>query len=49
MGQGSWGLLGRIEGVKRIMVVEGRDAVGAAVDGEVRKREGDVSAWRIQG
>lgn len=26
-----------------------RDVVGAAVDGDVMKKEGDVAAWKIQG
>lgn len=32
-----------------IVVIEARDVVGAAVDGDVMKREGDVAAWKIQG
>lgn len=33
----------------RIVVIEARDVVGAAVDVDVMKREGDVAAWKIQG
>lgn len=33
----------------RKVVMEERDMVGAAADGDLRKREGEVAAWAIQG
>lgn len=38
-----------MEGGRGILAMEARDVLGAAVDGDVRKREGDVAAWKIQG
>lgn len=32
----------------RIVVIEARDVVGAAVAGDLMKREGDVFAWKTQ-
>ena len=35
--------------MRRIVVMEARDVVGAALDGDVWKREGDGAAWKIHG
>lgn len=48
-GRGFCGLLGRMGEMRRVMVMEARDVVGAAFDGDVRKRKVDVSAWKTQG